>query len=194
MVSNMGTIPNLPHTPNPCQGYTNVPYVARDSDDRGRMDASGLRSSSEFVFRANERILIGKVVIASSLTAEEIAFVAKPTVSMAGEKVRIAFTVNRWTDVTVTIEDAAGRIVRHLVSGTLGRNPPAPLKADSLAQEVAWDFCDDDGRPVSGGPFRVRVQLGLTPQFDSFLLDNRDRLGIGEKFLYCIGATEVATP
>ena len=100
------------------------------------------------------------------------AFTELPSVRREGGLVQISFSVNRPTDVAVYIEDDAGRVVRHLVAGVLGKNPPPPLAADSPSQEVAWDGRDDRGRPAAGGPggpFRVRVALGLEPSLDGFL-------------------------
>jgi hypothetical protein len=99
------------------------------------------------------------------------AFTKKPTAAADGDNVRIAFAVSRATDVAVQIEDAQGQVVRHLVAGVLGPRPPAPLKADSLAQSLIWDRRDDLGKPVdaSAGPFAVRVSLGLRPTLDRFL-------------------------
>jgi len=93
------------------------------------------------------------------------AFAKKPTVSKGGDKFSIDFAVNRETDVAVSIEDAGGRVVRHLVAGVLGKNPPAPLKAGALEQALEWDGKDDDGRPAAGGPFKVRVGLGLRADY-----------------------------
>jgi hypothetical protein len=101
---------------------------------------------------------------AASAPAAEPApprFVKKPTVAKAGEKTTITFAADRETDVAVYIEDAKGGIVRHLVAGVLGKNPPEPLKANSLEQSVEWDGRDDDGKAAAGGPFKVRVGLGL---------------------------------
>jgi hypothetical protein len=33
---------------------------------------------------------------------------------------------------------------------------------------------DDFGKAAAGGPFRVRVRLGLTPEFGGFVMYNRD--------------------
>lgn len=115
-------------------------------------------------------ILVGIAVTSSVLAAELAppAFTKKPTVTMVGDKTQISFAVNRETDVAVFVEDAGGKIVRHLAAGVLGTNAPAPLKP-GLHQELAWDGKDDDGRamdltagkPATGGPFKVRVAAGL---------------------------------
>jgi hypothetical protein len=99
-------------------------------------------------------------------------FVKKPIAVRDGDKVKIGFTVDRATDVAVTIEDASGKIIRHLAGGVLGKNPPEPLVPKSLAQSLVWDGKDDFGKQAAGGPFRVRVQLGLEPHFDRFLMHN----------------------
>jgi sugar lactone lactonase YvrE len=107
------------------------------------------------------------------------AFTRAPTAVRVGERVRIDFAVDRPTDVAVFVQDARGRIVRHLAAGVLGKNPPAPLKAGSLAQSIAWDRRDDRDRPVArrDGPFKVRVALGLTPTFAKMLGHNPADLG-----------------
>ncbi len=46
-------------------------------------------------------------------------FVAKPVATKSDEQVKIEFAVSERTDVAVFIEDAHGRIVRHLVAGVL---------------------------------------------------------------------------
>jgi len=104
---------------------------------------------------------------ASSASAEKgsPAFARKPAAVRDGKVVRVSFAVDRATDVAVFVEDGAGQVVRHLCAGVLGRNPPAPLKVDSLEQTVAWDGLDDDGKPAAGGPFRIRVGVGLTAKY-----------------------------
>jgi hypothetical protein len=89
------------------------------------------------------------------------AFTKKPTAVKSDDKVKVEFAVDRETDVAVYVENAKGEIVRHLVAGVLGKNPPEPLKANALAQSVEWDGRDDDGKPAVGGPFKARVALGL---------------------------------
>ena len=44
-------------------------------------------------------------------------FARGPVASREGDKWKIEFTVNQKTDVAVAIEDAAGRVVRHLAAG-----------------------------------------------------------------------------
>jgi len=112
------------------------------------------------------------LAVTSCVAAGEIAppcFVKKPVTSKAGGTFRVDFAVDRETDVAVCIENAEGRIIRHLVAGMLGNNPPAPLKARALEQSVEWDGNNDLGKPAAGGPFRVRVGLGLKPSLDKMI-------------------------
>ena len=60
------------------------------------------------------------------------------------------------------MEDAAGRVIRHLVAGVLGENPPPPLKAGSLRQEILWDGRDDLGQPVPAGREVARLTVRRT--------------------------------
>jgi len=55
--------------------------------------------------------------------------------------------------VAVFVEDAKGEVVRHLVAGALGDNPPPPLKP-GLSQSLEWDGKADYGKPAGTGPFR----------------------------------------
>lgn len=97
-------------------------------------------------------------------------FAAKPVVTREGDKVTISFAAKDYCDVTVAIEDANGRIIRHLVSGVLGTNPPPPLAKDSLKQTVVWDTKDDQGRYVKlPETCTIRVALGLKPQLERTL-------------------------
>src|SRR5205823_13582926 len=105
------------------------------------------------------------------------AFTKGPMAIKAGDRVKIDFAVDRNTDVAVYVEDADGKIVRHLAAGVLGKNPPEPLKANALAQSLEWDGKDDHGKPVAGKGFKVRVQLGMKPEFDRFLLHNPEASG-----------------
>ncbi|MFO7897938.1 MAG: hypothetical protein R6V58_02635, partial [Planctomycetota bacterium] len=112
------------------------------------------------------------LLFVSSALAAAPRFTRKPTAVRDGGRVTIEFAVDRETDVAVAVLDQGGAGVRHLVAGALGRNPPAPLQAGSLEQSLAWDGKDDAGRPATGGPFRVRVSLGLTPTFEKFFGNN----------------------
>jgi len=104
-------------------------------------------------------------------------FTRNPVATKAGDQVKVDFAVSRETDVSVFIEDGQGKIVRHLVSGVLGENPPAPLKADSLEQSVEWDGKADWGKPAGAGPFKVRVALGLGARYDKVVMG--DPMSIG---------------
>ena len=72
-------------------------------------------------------------------------FVQKPRITRDGDAVTIAFETKGFCDVAVAVEDASGRIVRHLVSGVLGPNAPEPLQRDAKKQTVVWDGKDDLG-------------------------------------------------
>lgn len=119
-------------------------------------------------------VLTGLLVFAAlSPTAQaQPTFVKKPTATRSGDQTKIEFTVDRAIDVAVTIEDANGKTVCHLAGGVLGKNAPAPLQSDSLAQSLTWDGKNDSGKAAEGGPFGVRVRLGMNPVFDRFLLYN----------------------
>ncbi len=99
-------------------------------------------------------------------TAAQVSFTAKPTTTKDGEKTRIAFTLSAPADVEVAVLGADGKVVRHLAAGVLGGKnpPPEPLKA-GLAQSIEWDGRDDFGKPAAGGPFRARVQAGMSVKF-----------------------------
>jgi hypothetical protein len=91
----------------------------------------------------------------------DVSFAGKPSALRSGDTTAIRFAVSTYTDVEVAILDAKGEVVRHLAAGMLGKNPPAPLQADSLKQSLVWDGKDDDGLAPTNAPFRVRVGLGL---------------------------------
>ena len=80
----------------------------------------------------------------SGLTAQ-VSFTTKPSVVKADGKTTITFAVSAATDVEVAVLDGKGRIIRHLAAGMLGANAPAPLKPNSLKQELTWDGADDLG-------------------------------------------------
>ena len=98
-------------------------------------------------------------------------FTRAPAVKKAGpDRYEISFACKGHCDVAVAIEDAAGRIVRHIVYGVLGSNAPAPLQTDSLQQTLSWDGKDEYGKYVkSPETCQVRVALGLNPTFDKII-------------------------
>lgn len=96
-------------------------------------------------------------------------FTAEPKTVKNGAGIKISFTVSAPTDVEVAIVDAKGAVIRHLASGLLGKNAPAPFKKDALAQKIEWDGKDDFDKVASGGPFKVRVRLGLGAELDRFI-------------------------
>lgn len=101
---------------------------------------------------------------------EVFEFTRQPSVAVAGDKATITFAVKDYCDVTVAIEDARGRIVRHLAAGVLGANAPAPFGRDSLAQSLVWDGKNDQGAYVDDPATHVaRVSLGLLPRFERTL-------------------------
>jgi len=101
---------------------------------------------------------------------EVFDFVQKPKVTREGDKVSIAFETKGFCDVTVAIENAGGRIIRHLVSGVLGPKAPAPFEKNSRKQTLVWDGKDDQDVYVDDkAGCTVRVSLGLRPQFERTL-------------------------
>jgi hypothetical protein len=118
------------------------------------------------------------LIICSTSAADAPArFAGEPTVGREGQAVRIRFAADRRTDVAVEVLDAGGSVVRHLAAGVLGPKAPTPLQKDSFAQQLTWDGKDDLGRPAAGGPFRVRIGLGLRPALDRFIGFNPDAIG-----------------
>ena len=97
-------------------------------------------------------------------------FAQKPTVARDGDRVTIAFEAKAFCDATVAVEDEKGRIVRHLASGVLGPNAPAPFRKNAKRQTVAWDGKDDKGTYIDDTDKVVlRVSLGLKPRFERTL-------------------------
>ncbi len=105
------------------------------------------------------------------------AFAERPSVKLvAKDRHEISFAVKGLCDVTVSIVDpdskkefveGRGTVVRHLASGVLGANAPAPFQKNSLKQTIVWDGKDDLGTYVKDPEaLRVRVSLGLKPEFD----------------------------
>ena len=125
-----------------------------------------------------------KEIYASPLTVKRepvYAFTETPTVRRDGDRIDIAFAVKGYCDVTVAIEDADGRIVRHLASGVLGPNAPEPFQKGTLRQQVRWNGKNDRGVYLDDkDSLTVRVSLGLRPRFERTLYHSPyKRLGRG---------------
>ncbi len=99
------------------------------------------------------------------------AFTEKPKVKLvAKDKYEITFAVKGSCDVTVGIVDEKGVVVRHVASGVLGANAPAPFQKGSLSQKIYWNGKDDlSVYPREPEKLKVRVMLGLKPVFDKRL-------------------------
>ena len=101
---------------------------------------------------------------------EVFTFKTEPKVVDEKGIAKISFETNGFCDVTIVIEDDAGKIIRHLVSGVLGDNAPEPFQPKTKSQVVPWDYKDDAGvYPISFEKLNVRVSLGLKPQFERSL-------------------------
>ena len=95
---------------------------------------------------------------------EVFEFTEKPKVEKAGDKWVITFASKGYCDATVAVFGPNDKIVRHLASGVLGENAPAPLQQNSLSQKLEWNGKDDRGRPAPRG-CKVRVSLGLKASY-----------------------------
>jgi len=110
-------------------------------------------------------------------------FTKGPEAKRDGDKLRIDFAVSGPTDVTVWIEDAAGKTVRRIGAARLGASKvPQPFQAEKFEQSLAWDSKDDKGAPVPAG-CRVKVALGLRAELVEVLgqedQDLPEVMGIG---------------
>jgi hypothetical protein len=107
------------------------------------------------------------------------AFTERPAIKFLGDdKYEITFAVKGYCDVTAVIIDPLrgaggaeqGVVVRHLASGVLGANAPAPFQKNSLKQTIYWDGKDDlDYYVKEPQKMMLRVMLGLKPEFDKLL-------------------------
>jgi hypothetical protein len=109
-------------------------------------------------------------------------FAQKPAVVRDGDKVTITFESKGLCDATVAVEDAGGKILRHLASGVLGPNAPEPFQKNARSQTLVWDGKDDQETYVDHpDAARVRVSLGLKPQFEKTLYwSPHKRLTVGK--------------
>jgi hypothetical protein len=102
--------------------------------------------------------------------AEVFEFTKKPSLARQGDRVTVSFETKGFCDVTVAVENAAGKIIRHLASGVLGPNAPEPFQRSRKSQAVVWDGKDDQGEYVDDvRHVSVRVSLGLKPRFERTL-------------------------
>ncbi len=106
-----------------------------------------------------------------------VKFTERPAAAEEKGEVRIRFAVDLETDVAVSIRNGAGKVVRHLAAGRLGKRAPSPLQPDSLAQSLVWDGKDDWGRQVEPGRYTVEVGLGLTASHEKNLDWDPRRIG-----------------
>jgi sugar lactone lactonase YvrE len=101
---------------------------------------------------------------------EVFEFAERPQVTRHGDRVTVRFTTKGFSDASVAIEDADGRILRHLASGVLGQDAPLPFQWNSKQQTLVWDGKDDQGKYVDDkDSVTVRVSLGLKPRFERTL-------------------------
>src|SRR5439155_9614729 len=79
---------------------------------------------------------------------EVFEFTQKPHIMRAGDRIEIAFATKGYCDVTIAIENTAGKIIRHLASGVLGPTAPQPFQPNTLEQKIVWDSKDDQGNYI----------------------------------------------
>ena len=105
-----------------------------------------------------------------------LSFTQQPSIqyNSGSGKWDIQFTLNQNTDVEVTVLKAFdSSIVRRLVAGKLGTNPPTPLTANTLAQSIQWDGKDELGATISTSlPLLVRVRAGMSVALDKMVDQN----------------------
>jgi hypothetical protein len=114
-------------------------------------------------------VSVSAALFLTAAACSAASFTKPPTVAETPEGFRIEFIVDGITDVTVSVTDARGKVVRHLAAGRLGQTVPPPLTKDSYAQTLLWDRRDDAGRDVPPGPYTIQVGLDLTPSFSRLL-------------------------
>lgn len=108
-----------------------------------------------------------KTVLIAAVLLASVACRADVPVKVSSEAggVRIAFTLEKLTDVEVAIVDAKGAVIRHLAAGMVGLEKAAePLAPGKLEQSILWDRNDDWGRPVAAA-CKVRLRTGMAVRF-----------------------------
>lgn len=97
-------------------------------------------------------------------------FAVEPSIIKIDNNYEIIFETKSNCDVTIAIENLDGKIVRHLCSGVLGNNAPLPFLKNSLKQKIIWDGKNDQEIYLDNlENYKVRVSLGLKPQFEKTL-------------------------
>lgn len=128
----------------------------------GRLEGGlvrGLAASSQYFFLGDYRMGLGSVYSfeapCSALTMAPGGTPPRPLAlgvypNPANPNARLAFVVERAAHCEVTLYDCRGRALRHLWRGIL----PAGLRT------LAWDGCDDRGRPLPSGEYLARLATG----------------------------------
>ena len=89
-----------------------------------------------------------------------LTFTQNPSITYnaSGQNWSISFGVSENTDVEVAIVRLSdSSIVRRLVAGKLGVNPPVPLQGGTLSQTITWDGTDDSGTLMPAGMYMCRL-------------------------------------
>ncbi|PCJ57669.1 MAG: hypothetical protein COA79_15600 [Planctomycetota bacterium] len=109
---------------------------------------------------------------------DSVAFTTMPQVKKVNEKYEISFEVSAATDVEVSVLNSKEKVIKHLAAGVLGgkKNPPSPLIV-GFKQRLIWDGMTDFGKKAEGGPFQVRVRLGMHVKLDGFLDEKKEWIG-----------------
>jgi hypothetical protein len=118
-----------------------------DLDDGGRRVAMQTRSA----YRYRTGPAGGTrhfLVVAEEQPAEALAIVGLSAMPTRDGGQQFAFTLTAEADVTAEVQSLSGRPVRPL---------EALLTASRGLHAVAWDGCDEQGRPVPNGTYLVRV-------------------------------------
>ncbi|MBL8025933.1 MAG: T9SS type A sorting domain-containing protein [Fibrobacteres bacterium] len=120
-------------------------------------------------------LIISTLLLLSALSYSIPTFVRNPAMTADGNgSYTITFELSENSDVEVSIVDTRdSSVVRHLVAGVLGTNPPPPLTANSLSQTLKWDGTDDFKKAVlEPNMLSVRVRAGMVPRLNGFAGEN----------------------
>lgn len=127
-----------------------------------------------FVNTANSSESISKVYDNRTHGEEVFEFSEKPQVIKEGNNWFITFATKSKCDVTVSILDKDGKVVRHLASGVLGLNAPSSFQQGTLKQKLRWNGKDDHDKPIITFGCKIQTSLGVTPQFSRILCSTID--------------------